>query len=295
MFLGNRLDIAHIALYLGRMIGISTCLGALLLWMAGFTPPEKSFDAHLRKAYRLKDTAHYHEAIQSADSALALEPQATQPYVLRAYCYYSLGNYSKAIEDCNLALQLDPAQDYPYLIRAFARSQQDVFSEKQASLFHPDSIYQPGYTTRLEARYRVEYTDAGIRIYDYAQAIADLDQALDLNAGCMACRHTRARLNKALGRYDAALSDLNRMIGEEAEHASYYVERALLHQARGEYREAYHDLTTAQELEPNAPEHWVNRGVLRYEHLQDTEGACRDFGKARLLGGTVPDYAKDCR
>ncbi|MBX3102820.1 MAG: tetratricopeptide repeat protein [Bacteroidetes bacterium] len=273
-------------------------LYAFLLSMAMtavHTPADKAFDHYVRKAYRLKDNAQFREAIVSLDSALALEPQEAQPYVLRAYCNYSLGNFSQAITDCSRAIQLNPRQDYPYLIRAFAISQQDVFTEMQGVLFHPDSIYKEGYTTRLEARYRVQYVADGVRIFDYARAISDLDKALEINPGCTACRHTRARLSKALGRYDLAMADMNRIIGEESDKAPYYVERALIHQARGEYRDAYHDLTTAAELEPNEPSHLLNRAVLRYEHLQDREGACRDFTKVKMLGGSVPSYAAECR
>lgn len=271
----------------------------LLLFFVGALPiisaDNQTYEYYLQKANRLKDAYQFTEAIVLLDSAVAIKGTDAHPYAVRAYCHYSLGNTDKAIKDCNAAIALKPTDDYLYLLRAYAYTSHDLYPEMKDRVFHTDSIYKPGYTERLEKKYRVEYTDSGVRLYDYAKAITSLDTALGLKRDCLPCLHLRARLHKALSNNDQAMKDMNLAIAMNPEKADLYIERALIHQARGEMRQAYYDLTTAIEQEPANPSGYLNRAVLLYEKMNNQASACLDFKQARILGAQLPAYAADCQ
>jgi tetratricopeptide (TPR) repeat protein len=77
-----------------------------------------------------------------------------------------------------------------------------------------------------------------MRLERYDQALADLDRALDLDAGNLGAMHCRAETYRLTGRLDEALSDYDRAIEQAPDDADLIAGRAevLLAMSRSEAR-----------------------------------------------------------
>lgn len=83
--------------------------------------------------------------------------------------------------------------------------------------------------------------------------------------------------------YDEAIGDLNKAAKLYPEFAHIYYNRGTLYALSGKLPEAYDDLTKAIELNPNFAEAYFNRGLVQI-YLKDTRKGCLDVSKAGELG-----------
>ena len=83
--------------------------------------------------------------------------------------------------------------------------------------------------------------------------------------------------------YDDAIVDLNKAIKLYPEFAHLYYNRANLQALSGRFHEAYGDYTKALILWPNFPEAYYNRGLVQI-FMNDTRKGCLDMSKAGELG-----------
>ena len=83
--------------------------------------------------------------------------------------------------------------------------------------------------------------------------------------------------------YNDAIADLNKAIELAPEVAYLYYNRANLHALSGDMPAAYDDYTRAIELAPELAEAWFNRGLVQL-YMKDTRKGCIDLSKAGELG-----------
>ena len=83
--------------------------------------------------------------------------------------------------------------------------------------------------------------------------------------------------------YDEAISDLNKAIKLDAHFAYAYYNRANLYALSGKLPEAFNDYTKAIELNPHFAEAYYNRGLIQI-YMKDTRKGYLDVSKAGELG-----------
>ncbi len=92
-------------------------------------------------------------------------------------------------------------------------------------------------------------------------------------------RHTSSRVYN----YDEAIADLNKAAKLYPEFAYIYYNRATLLALSGQLPEAFDDYTRAIELHPAFAEAYFNRGLIQI-YMKDTRKGCLDMSKAGELG-----------
>ena len=84
------------------------------------------------------------------------------------------------------------------------------------------------------------------------------------------------------GHYDEAIAELNQAISIDAKDAKAYSNRGLVHFKKNEYDLAIADCTQAIKLDPNLAAAYDNRGLI-YQKTGDTDHAFADFDQAVRL------------
>jgi tetratricopeptide (TPR) repeat protein len=87
---------------------------------------------YLRRAQCYAGLEKYLEAISDANKVVALNPNQSWPYELRARLNKSVGRYENVIEDCTAAIRLAPDSSSNYADRALAYEK--LGKHKQAQL-----------------------------------------------------------------------------------------------------------------------------------------------------------------
>ncbi|MBR4994631.1 MAG: tetratricopeptide repeat protein [Alistipes sp.] len=83
--------------------------------------------------------------------------------------------------------------------------------------------------------------------------------------------------------YDDAIEDINKAIKLYPDFAYSYYNRAGLYAISGKYPEAFEDYSKAIELHPSFGEAYYNRGLVQI-YMKDTHKGCLDLSKAGELG-----------
>jgi serine/threonine protein kinase/tetratricopeptide (TPR) repeat protein len=118
----------------------------------------------------------------------------------------------------------------------------------------------------------------------YAEAVAELDQALKQNPRHYWASFQRGICHQELGKYALAAADFGRCTGLWPEFALGYFNRGYSLDQAGDKAEAIADYTAALERDPDLLPAYVNRGMACLELKRYAE-ALADFQKVKELGG----------
>ena len=123
-----------------------------------------------------------------------------------------------------------------------------------------------------------------------AQALADLNRAIELSPTFAGAWSDRGIVHARMGRHDEAMADYDRAIELDPESGAAWGNRASAHLDRGRIEAARADFARAIELDPDNATTWYNRGNL---HLQTRrlDPALADFSRAIELD---PRFAEAC-
>jgi len=116
----------------------------------------------------------------------------------------------------------------------------------------------------------------------FAEAIADLDEALRIDPQRVTALRLRGVCLAKLGRHDEAFVDLDRAIELGRGDARSYIQRAEANYAIGRYRESLHDYEQALRLQPEDAAALVGRGHAKYR-LGQIPAAVKDYTAAIKL------------
>lgn len=190
-------------------------------------------------------------------------------------------------------LQLQPLGDSGAARRAFSKVIQglDATPEQKAEALALRSALQSEEEKRLEdlnkavelvpkkpdyLRVRAQYL-YGKEKFD--QALADIDQALVLEADHAATHELRGLILLGLEKYDDALASFNRAGELEPQAPLPYQHRAELYRQKGDLEKAVEQLTKALELSPDSVATLLIRSAVYYE-LKQTDKALADIEQA---------------
>lgn len=123
---------------------------------------------------------------------------------------------------------------------------------------------------------------------EYAQAIADFDQAIELDPANVFIYNSRGNSHKILGDYERAITDYDRAIALDPQYALAYNNRGNAYDDLADYQRAIADFDQAIALDPEYVEAYNNRG-LAYANSKDYERAITDYTQAIALD---PQYDK---
>ena len=117
---------------------------------------------------------------------------------------------------------------------------------------------------------------------EYDRAIADYNQALQLNPKYAKAFNNRALAYSYKNEYDRAIADFNQALKLNPENAKAFNNRGLGYYYKNEYDRAIADFNQALQLNPNFAEFFNNRG-LAYKDKKEYDRAIADFNQALLL------------
>jgi tetratricopeptide (TPR) repeat protein len=120
---------------------------------------------------------------------------------------------------------------------------------------------------------------AYLNLGEYEKAIADLDQAIELDPEYALAYNHRGAAYFSLGEYEKAIADYDRAIELDPEYAMAYNNRGYAYLNLGEYEKAIADWDQAIELDPELAMAYNNRGYA-YLNLGEYEKAIADLDQA---------------
>jgi tetratricopeptide (TPR) repeat protein len=136
----------------------------------------------------------------------------------------------------------------------------------------PDIYYSLGVTLLNDTNYR--------------EAITCFDKVLEHNDRDVGALTLRGYAKLKEKKYREALEDFNRVLRIDPGISSGWNHRGLCKKELGNYKGALSDYSRALKLDPNNKEAYFNRAVVKYFHLKDPQGGCRDWRMAANLGHT---------
>ncbi len=177
---------------------------------------------------------------QRLTEALRSDGLSWKPLFMKGVTQSLIKQYTNSVNSYTAAIEQNPTNPFLYLNRSTTRSEMIDF------ISSIDNSYQ---RITLESDPVNRLKNSSSRIYNYDEAIADLNKAIKLYP----------------------------------EFAHAYYNRGNLQALSGNLPEAFDDYTMAIKLNPNFAEAYFNRGLVQI-YLKDTRKGCLDVSKAGELG-----------
>jgi tetratricopeptide (TPR) repeat protein len=114
---------------------------------------------------------------------------------------------------------------------------------------------------------------------DLDGAIADYNQAINLDPRNKTSYYRRGVARQAKGDWDGALADFNQDLSLDPQNADAYSFRAFVKQSKGDLDGAIADYTQALFINPNMAKVYYNRGLIKVQR-GDLDGAIIDYNHA---------------
>lgn len=219
----------------------------------------------------------YRGAEEDASKAISLNPFITGAYEVRGVALQNLGKAREAVDDYDRALAQLPESRGLLLNKALALEEIKDFSraeETYAELLR----HHPRYDNGLVGRARL-YLAMG----DTVKAREDITHALEINKNNVNAYVMRAdiAINSAKD-YAQARADMDEAIKLQPQFSGYFVNRAFLRYQLDDYFGAMADFDYAVQLDPSSIAALFNRGLLRAE-VHANNSAIDDFTKVLEL------------
>lgn len=199
----------------------------------------------MTRGQRALDRGDHEAALAAYNEAIAREDPATLvvAYANRCIANGALDHTDAAVADCTAALEAIDEHGLPEGVR-----REEILNNRAV-------VY--------------------IRKRDRESAIADLDEAIELDADYAEAFANRGRAYNDLEDYERALEDLDRAIELNDQWSDAFGNRAFAHQNLGDLDAAYADYERAIAIDNN-PTAYFNRAMLRYTYGEFDE-AYEDF------------------
>lgn len=258
-----------------------------------------------------KKQEKYEEAISQFNYVIKLAPDYAQGYSFRAESYMFLKKYNEAMDDVITALDIDRDKKAFYLLQDLADSAQTIVTAKLKVQInkHPNDYYWPyclGIIHERSGQYPIaikyyktslskeisdviceRIADCLNEAGDYKQALAYINQAIQLDSTYNYYLMQKANIEYNAGMTKEAIADLDRYISNEPDHYSGYYRRGWFKDNTEDMDGAIEDYTMSIVLEPAYAYAYMNRGIL-YWKKNNKDAAVADFKKTIELD-TVPN------
>ncbi len=197
------------------------------------------------------------QAIAAYDRALDLDDQCIDAYCGRGNALRYIGEYSRSGADFDAALKLNPECGIAYIGRALANT-----FEHHAEV-SPIADFELGKNLLDHPTNAIEYLMRGsakAQLRDNQGAMADYNQAIELNPRLVVAYNNRGSLRQNSGDISGALIDFSTVLRIDPQSATAYNNRAIIYTQIGRLEEAVSDYHQAIELEPDFVSVYNNLG-----------------------------------
>jgi tetratricopeptide (TPR) repeat protein len=222
---------------------------------------------------------HYHaKRYQKAYDALskAIEAGADGAYArtLRAIAAVNLGQPHEAIRDFSVLAAMDPDSSITFARRGLVF--EGMGSYRQAVEDYRQALVGTGADAWNMAEIFFYQSRAYTRLGDYEQALAAINQTIQL--GKQEAKHylLRAQVEEMLKHYPQAIDDYSKVVKLEANRPQGYLGRGRMYVKLQKFDQALPDLTKAIELAPHDSQAYFHRGEA-HMHLGHYAQARRDL------------------
>lgn len=207
----------------------------------------------MTRGQRALDRGDHEAALAAYNEAIAREDPATLvvAYANRCIANGALDHTDAAVADCTAALEAIDANGLPEGVRRaeILNNRAVVYIRKRD---RESAIADLDEAIELEPEYAEAYANRG-RAYndleDYERAIEDLDRAIELNDAMSDAYGNRAFAHQNLGDLDAAYADYERAVAIDNNPTAYF-NRAMLRYTYGEFDAAYEDFLAVTRYAP---------------------------------------------
>lgn|SRR5262249_14464224 len=160
----------------------------------------------------------------------------------------------------------------------------------------PDVIIQ-GCTVVIQAgeetgtRMAAAFNNRGVAYRykgDKDRALADINQAIQLDPNAANHYNNRGIIYRMNGEYDRAISDYDEAIWLKNDYPAAFYNRAITYTEKGEYDKALADFETVLRFDAQNPFALYGRGIARLKK-GETEAASTDLAAARAIRPTIDE------
>jgi len=267
----------------------------------------KSYLAWYGKGLALKGEERYREAIAAFDQVIQIQSNISEAWRERGDAFAELKDYPQALASIDAAIKHSRQPDFNlYWLRGIWLSELerysaavDAYSEAiriKPNLFaynnrgtvwyglkeYEKAIADYNQAINLDSEFALAYNNRGgvwYELKEYEKAIADFNQAIDLDSKQVLAYYNRGLTFFYLDKYSNAISDYTQAINLNPEWASAYYNRGLALSQQKDYQKAIADFTQAIDLDPKKIDAYYNRG-LTFFYLEKYSNAISDYTQA---------------
>jgi tetratricopeptide (TPR) repeat protein len=246
--------------------------------LASPMPPEAPEKAAFDAGVNAYQSGQFAKAVQFFTEAIETDPQLASAYSNRCLAELQQELEEQAIADCTHSLELNPANPNDYLNRGLAHYR---LMQPQAALADFNQVLKLT-PDDYRAYYNLGLTRFDLA--DYEGAIADYDQSLTHSPSLPNARRAdiyndRAVAYLALNRPQQALADLNQALELNQANTRAYFNRACCHHQMGDWIASLGDYDRVLATNPDYPQAYFNRAIL-HQQMGHTQAAITDLSQA---------------
>lgn len=225
----------------------------------------------------LIEVRRYDEALADFNRAIELDADLAWLFAYRGVCHRLSGRLDESLTDLNQALEMSP-DSYGYALGQRGATYRELkrYAEALADL---DRVIELDAENGWAFAGRAEVYRL---LQRHRDALLDFERAVTLGEADSWTIGSRGQTHAALGDFTAALADLDRAIELDEANDWAVAERADVHRRLGRYDRALADIERSIELDDSDGSAFVLRGVVR-EALGQADAAEADFRRAREL------------
>ncbi len=156
--------------------------------------------------------------------------------------------------------------------------------DEAISMFSKAIALKPDWAEAFAGRGRAEY-----QAKRYAEALEDVDHAIQLDAGHAGWYNIRGLAYSYLEQHERAIEDYNRAIELDSRVAAYFNDRGWAYRELGQFEKAIADLSHAIQLAPDYARAFENRAIA-YQRMKDWAHTIADYTAAIQIAPSASLY-----
>ncbi|MFN6519023.1 MAG: tetratricopeptide repeat protein [Nostoc sp. CreGUA01] len=237
------------------------------------------YQAYYALGVALLSQKKYPEALAASEQAIKIKPDY-EVWALKSVSLIQLKKYSEALAAIEKAIEYNDSNVFFYVLRgqllsSLKRYPEALVAVTKAIEMKPLSNY---YTSRGDIRYLSN---------DYQGALADYNQAIQLDPDSPENYLWRANVRSLLKDNQGALADCNQAIKSQPDNGDGYSCRGSVRFDLKDYQGALVDLNQAIKFNPDDITYYFDRAKVR-EILQDYKAALADYNQAIKIQPELP-------
>ena len=230
-----------------------------------------STDALLNQRNCLYKLGQFSKALEINEKLIKIDPVKASNFQDKANLYSELGEISKALEAENKAISLNPDDGNHYAFRAY-------LLEKQGEAKFEDILEDYNRAIKLNYKEPVVYLNKANLLQDNpAEAIENINKAIELDPNCSNYYFLRSKLFASLGNFHKALLDTYKSIQLDENDPEKHYYKAWLSYKISQFKTSYPSLKKALELGYNSAGKYLLLTINSYQLGKYQEGLEASF------------------